>query len=82
MVESISEVLPGIVDVFMNLVTAVAEIAPAIIEALVNGIAENLPSLLEAAAQMIVSLRQACRRPANPHTDTGRSGHADLSDSH
>lgn len=56
MVESISEVLPGIVDVFMNLVTAVAEIAPAIIEALVNGIAENLPSLLEAAAQMIVSL--------------------------
>ena len=59
MVESISEVLPGIVDVFMNLVTAVAEIAPAIIEALVNGIAENLPSLLEAAVGIVLSLVQS-----------------------
>ena len=59
MVESISEVLPGIVDVFMNLVTAVAEIAPAIIEALVNGIAENLPSLLEAAVDIVLSIVQS-----------------------
>lgn len=59
MVESISGVLPDIVDVFMNLVTAVAEIAPAIIEALVNGIAENLPSLLEAAVGIVLSLVQS-----------------------
>lgn len=59
MVESISEVLPGIVDVFMNLVTAVAEIAPAIIEALVNGIAENLPSLLESAVGIVLSIVQS-----------------------
>lgn len=59
MVESISEVLPGIVDVFMNLVTAVAEIAPAIIEALVTGIADNLPSLLEAAVGIVLSIVQS-----------------------
>lgn len=58
-VDSLAKVLPGVMDVVMNLIMAVAEIAPEIIVALINGITENLDGLIETAASIISTLLTA-----------------------
>jgi len=55
-INSISEVLPQILNVLMTIVEAVAEIAPEIIATLINGISSNLPTLMKSAAAIITAL--------------------------
>lgn len=57
-VESLSASLPKIVDVVMNIVLAVAKIAPSIIEALIRGIVDNLPALIKVAVGILQQLVQ------------------------
>jgi len=55
-VESISEILPRILDMFMTTVSVIATIAPDIISTLVTGISSNIPVLVRSAAQIIAAL--------------------------
>ena len=55
MVESLANIFPKIVDILMTLITAVAEIAPGIIDALVQGVVNNLPQIVDAAGNIIVT---------------------------
>ncbi|KHF41444.1 phage tail protein [Halalkalibacter okhensis] len=55
-VKQIGEILPRILDVVTGLISAIAEVAPDLMMALVNGIIENLPTLITAATNIIMTL--------------------------
>ena len=55
-VRQISVILPRILDVVTGLISAIAEVAPDLVMALVNGIIENLPTLITAAMNIIMTL--------------------------
>ncbi|MED1601738.1 hypothetical protein [Alkalihalophilus marmarensis] len=55
-VQQIGEILPRILDVVTGLISAIAEVAPELVMALVNGIIENLPMLITAATSIIMTL--------------------------
>jgi archaellum component FlaC len=55
-VKQIGEILPRILDVVTGLISAIAEVAPDLVMALVNGIIENLPTLITAATNIIMTL--------------------------
>ena len=55
-VEQISIILPQILEVVTGLIAAIAEVAPDLILALVDGILDNLPTLIEAATNIIMTL--------------------------
>ncbi|MBU9723128.1 MULTISPECIES: phage tail protein [Bacillaceae] len=55
-VQQIGEILPRILDVVTGLISAIAEVAPELVMALVNGIIENLPTLITAATSIIMTL--------------------------
>lgn len=57
-VATITEILPQVLEVVFTLITAVAEVAPDIIVALVQGITDNLPSLIEAATNIVMTVGQ------------------------
>jgi phage-related protein len=57
-VQSVTGVLPQIMDVVMSLIGALAEVAPQIISALVSGIVDNLPTLIPAAVDAVVTIVQ------------------------
>lgn len=54
-VTSISGIFPQLTEILLTLVTAIAGVAPSIIQALVTGIAENLPTLVESASNIIMT---------------------------
>lgn len=56
---SLSTIMPGIVDICLNLVGAVAEIAPTVIEALVSGIVDNSSSLISSANKIIITFLES-----------------------
>jgi len=55
-VAQIAIILPQILEVVTGLISAVAEVAPDLVVALVNGILDNLPTLIEAATNIIMTL--------------------------
>ena len=55
-VEQIAIILPQILEVVTGLISAIAEVAPDLIIALVNGILDNLPTLIEAATNIIMTI--------------------------
>ena len=57
LVDKLSQVFPRIADVLITLVASVAEIAPGIIDALVQGVVNNLPQIVivSAAVKIIVT---------------------------
>ena len=55
-VQQIGVILPRILDVVTGLISAIAEVAPDLVMALVNGIIENLPTLITAAVNIIMTL--------------------------
>ena len=55
-VEQIAFILPQILEVVTGLISAIAEVAPDLIIALVNGILDNLPTLIEAATNIIMTI--------------------------
>lgn len=55
-VEAIANMLPQALDIFTSLISVVATVAPDIIVALVQGITDNLPALIEAATTIIMTL--------------------------
>ena len=55
-VQQIGVILPRILDVVTGLISAIAEVAPDLVMALVNGIIENLPTLITAATDIIMTL--------------------------
>jgi len=59
MVNSLAGIIPQIVDILITLITAIAEIAPGIIEALVQGVVNNLPQIIEAASNIIVTFLES-----------------------
>jgi phage-related protein/uncharacterized protein YoxC len=52
-VDQIAVILPQILDVVTGLIAAIAEVAPDLVLALVSGILDNLPTLIEAATNII-----------------------------
>ena len=54
-VNSLSFILPRIIEIIMALITSIAKIAPQIITALINGISSYLPKLIAAASNIIVT---------------------------
>lgn len=55
-IDNVQELLPRIFEIVENIVPAVMEVAPKLVEALVSGIVTTLPKLIPAATQMITSL--------------------------
>jgi phage-related protein/uncharacterized protein YoxC len=55
-VDQIAVILPQILDVVTGLIAAIAEVAPDLVLALVNGILDNLPTLIEAATNIIMTI--------------------------
>ena len=55
-VEQIAIILPQILEVITGLIVAIAEVAPDLILALINGIIENLPELIEAANNIVITI--------------------------
>jgi phage-related protein len=55
-VEQIAIILPQILEVVTGLISAIAEVAPDLVIALVNGILDNLPTLIEAATNIIMTI--------------------------
>lgn len=55
-VGQITKILPQILDVVTGLISAIAEVAPELVIALVDGILDNLPSLIEAATNIMMTL--------------------------
>ena len=58
-VESVSDMIPRILDIVFSIISAIAEVAPDILGALVKGIVDNLPSLINAAVSIIKTLLTA-----------------------
>lgn len=54
-VATISGIFPQLTEILLTLVTAIAGVAPSIIQALVTGIAENLLTLVESASNIILT---------------------------
>ena len=52
---SLNNIMPKVVDILLTLIGAVAEIAPAIIDALVTGIADNMSSIVSSASSIALS---------------------------
>ena len=59
MVNSLATIFPKIVDLLMTLIAAVAEIAPGLIEALVQGVVNNLPMIIAAASKIVVTFLES-----------------------
>jgi phage-related protein len=55
-VDQIAVILPQILEVVTGLIAAIAEVAPDLVLALVNGILDNLPTLIEAATNIIMTI--------------------------
>ena len=55
-VEQIAIIRPQILEVVTGLISAIAEVAPDLVIALVNGIIDNLPTLIEAATNIIMTI--------------------------
>ncbi len=55
-VAAIADMLPQALEIFTSLISVAATVAPDIIVALVQGITDNLPSLIEAATTIIMTL--------------------------
>lgn len=55
-VDQITQILPLILEIVTSLIAAIAAVAPDLIIALVDGIIENLPALIEAATTVIMTL--------------------------
>lgn len=55
-VDQIAVILPQILDVVTGLIAAIAEVAPDLVLALVSGILDNLPTLIEAATNIIMTI--------------------------
>ena len=55
-VDQIAVILPQILEVVTGLIAAIAEVAPDLVLALVNGIIDNLPTLIEAATNIIMTI--------------------------
>ena len=55
-VDQIAVILPQILDVVTGLIAAIAEVAPELVIALVNGILDNLPTLIDAATNIIMTI--------------------------
>lgn len=53
------DVFPKVTDILLTLIGAVAEIAPSLIETLVNGIVNNMPKLVAQASKIIVTFSNA-----------------------
>ena len=56
---SISEILPNIVNTFSTIADVIVVVAPGIITSLIDGITENLPMLMDGALSIILSLLDA-----------------------
>ena len=54
-VSSLTEALPQVTGVIVQLITAVAQIAPTLVSALMEGIVDNLPSLIDTASTVIMT---------------------------
>lgn len=54
-VSSLKDIFPKVVEVIMTLIGAVAEIAPVIIDSLIKGIVDNLPSIVTAASNIVLT---------------------------
>ena len=55
-VDQIAVILPQILDVVTGLIAAIAEVSPDLVLALVSGILDNLPTLIEAATNIIMTI--------------------------
>ena len=55
-VDQIAVILPQILEVVTGLIAAIAEVAPDLVLALVSGILDNLPTLIEAATNIIMTI--------------------------
>lgn len=55
-VNQIAVILPQILDVVTGLISAIAEVAPDLILALISGILDNLPTLIDAATNIIMTI--------------------------
>jgi phage-related protein len=55
-IASLSDIIPQMLDIVMTLISAIVEIAPEILGALVTAIVDNLPMLIEAATNIVMTL--------------------------
>ena len=58
-VESLKDIFPRVVDILMTLIGAVAEIAPVIIDSLIQGIVGNLSGIVSAASKIIITFLES-----------------------
>jgi len=58
LVSSIGEAIPRVVGIISNIASTIADIAPSVITALVDGIVSNLPMLIDAALKLVMTLVQ------------------------
>ncbi|MDO4800605.1 MAG: hypothetical protein Q4A15_00420 [Prevotellaceae bacterium] len=59
LVESITNAIPAIAEVFSTLLTSLLEVAPELISTLASGIVDNLPELIPAIVELVVSIGEA-----------------------
>ena len=58
-VNSLKDIFPRVMDILMTLIGAVAEIAPVIIDSLVQGITNNMSGLVSAASDIIITFLES-----------------------
>ncbi|MEE0844111.1 MAG: phage tail protein, partial [Ruminococcus sp.] len=58
-VNSLKDIFPRIMDILMTLIGAVAEIAPVIIDSLVQGISANMGELVSAASNIVITFLES-----------------------
>ena len=58
-VESLKGIFPRVVDILMTLIGAVAEIAPVIIDSLIQGLVGNMSGIVSAASKIIITFMQS-----------------------
>ena len=58
-VDSLKDIFPRVMDILMTLIGAVAEIAPVIIDSLVQGITDNMSELVSAASNIVITFLES-----------------------
>ena len=58
-VDSLKDIFPRVMDILMTLIGAVAEIAPVIIDSLVQGISANMGELVSAASNIVITFLES-----------------------
>lgn len=58
-VDSLKDIFPRVMDILMTLIGAVAEIAPVIIDSLVQGISANMGELVSVASDIVVTFLES-----------------------